>query len=228
MHTKAGSTIPNKTTQARAFHSPLITLLTDQMQAHSPAVAQGSAIRALKVTSDDLARAREKLQAHGLELTPKKDTGRPSYGVVHLKEKKQWRKGRAIISYFQSLSGNLLRITSRALDIILQHLLPQHPGQLSIPQLWSHFHCYLTDTPPDIPLHATNDDLVGFFNSVPQHRLIDAVHSLIQQWQRQNYTHTLTVDTKATGNPFHHSHIGRHHRRHHPHCRHYNHCGICT
>ena len=39
------------------------------------------------------------------------------YGIVHLKEKKQWRKGRTIISYFQSLSGNLLRITSRALDI---------------------------------------------------------------------------------------------------------------
>ena len=78
MHTKAGATIPNKTTQARAFHSPLITLLTDQLQAHAPAVAEGSALRALKTTSDDLARAREKLQAHGLELTPKKDTGRPS------------------------------------------------------------------------------------------------------------------------------------------------------
>ena len=78
MHTKAGTTIPNKTTQARAFHSPLITLLTDQLQAHAPAVAEGSALRALKATSDDLARAREKLQAHGLELTPKKDTGRPS------------------------------------------------------------------------------------------------------------------------------------------------------
>ena len=78
IHTKAGATVPNKTTQALAFHSPLITLLTDQLQAHSPAVAEGSAIRALKATSDDLARAREKLQAHGLELTPKKDTGRPS------------------------------------------------------------------------------------------------------------------------------------------------------
>ena len=35
------------------------------------------------------------------------------YGVVHLKQKKQWQKGRTIISYFHSLSGNLLRITSR-------------------------------------------------------------------------------------------------------------------
>ena len=112
------------------------------------------------------------------------------YGVVHLKEKKHWHKGRTIISYFQSLSGNLLRITSRALDIILQHLYPQHPGQLSIPQLWRHFHCYLTQTPSDISLHATNDDLVGFFNSVPQHRLIDAVHSMILHWQAQQTTHT--------------------------------------
>ena len=122
------------------------------------------------------------------------------YGIVHLKAKKQWQKGRTIISYFHSLSGNLLRITSRALDIILQHLFPQHPGQLSIPQLWRHFHCYLTQTPTDVALHATNDDLVGFFNSVPQHRLIDAVHSMIQQRQTQQSTHTLTVDAKATGN----------------------------
>ena len=136
------------------------------------------------------------------------------YGVVHLKEKKHWQKGRTIISYFQSLSGNLLRITSRALDIILQHLYPQHPGQMSIPQLWHHFHSYLTQTPPDISLHATNDDLVGFFNSVPQHRLIDAVHSLVLHWQQQQSTHTLTVDVQATGNPFHHSHIGRHRRKH--------------
>ena len=85
---------------------------------------------------------------------------------------------------------------------------------MSIPQLWHHFHSYLTQTPPDISLHATNDDLVGFFNSVPQHRLIDAVHSLVHHWQQQQSTHTLTVDVQATGNPFHHSHIGRHHRKH--------------
>ena len=41
---------------------------------------------------------------------------RPScipYGIVHLKAKKQWQKGRAIISYYQSLAGNLLRIGRR-------------------------------------------------------------------------------------------------------------------
>ena len=155
------------------------------------------------------------------------------YGLVHLKEKKQWHKGRTIISYYHSLAGNLLRITSRALDIILQHLYPQHPGQLSIPQLWQHFHTYLTQVPTDITLHATNDDLVGFFRSVPQHRLIDAVHSLVQHWQQQQSTHTITIDTHATGNPYHHSHIGRHHYRRPTQCTlhtagHRNHCDLCA
>ena len=106
------------------------------------------------------------------------------YGIVHLKEKKHSRKGRTIISYYHSLAGNLLCITSRAFDLILPHLYPQHPGQLSIPQLWQHFHAYLNNVPADIALHATNDDLVGFSNSVPQHRLLEAVHSLILHWQQ--------------------------------------------
>ena len=122
-----------------------------------------------------------------------------SYGIVHLKAKKQCQKGRTTISYYHSMAGNLLHITSRALAIILQHLFPQHPGQLSIPQLWHHFHSYLSQAPADITLHATNDDPVGFFNSVPQHRLIDAVHSLVQEWQTQQSTQ---VDTKATAIPF--------------------------
>ena len=38
------------------------------------------------------------------------------YGVVHLKAKKQWKKGRAIISYFKSHYGPLLRVTSNVLN----------------------------------------------------------------------------------------------------------------
>ena len=78
LHSAQGTTIPNKTTQSRAFHAPLIALLTQQLQAHAPAAAKGFALRALKATCDDLARAREKLQAHGMELTPRKEAGRSS------------------------------------------------------------------------------------------------------------------------------------------------------
>lgn len=53
------------------------------------------------------------------------------YGIVHLKEKKQWRKGRTIISYYRSLTGNLFRVTSRALDTILRTPLPSKPRPTS-------------------------------------------------------------------------------------------------
>ena len=64
------------------------------------------------------------------------------HGVVFLKQKKSWRKGRTVISHFRSIAGTLLRATSKALDIMLLHLLPQHPGQLSIPKLWQHPHTH--------------------------------------------------------------------------------------
>ena len=125
------------------------------------------------------------------------------------------RKGRAVISYFRSIAGALLRATSKALDIMLLHLLPQHPGQLSIPNLWKQLHTHFHTTPDDIHLTAINDDLVGFFNSVPQQRLVDAVISLCTRWQSQRPTTTLSIDIQSTGNPIQHSHIGRHYI-HHP------------
>ena len=41
LHTKQGTDIPSKTAHARAFHAPLIQLLIDQLQTHSPAPAEG-------------------------------------------------------------------------------------------------------------------------------------------------------------------------------------------
>ena len=97
---------------------------------------------------------------------------------------------------------------------MIYRLLPQSPGQLSTPQLWHHFHEYLQRTPASVDLHAVNDDLVGFFNSVPQDRLIQAVQSLVNRWQHTFSTPTITVDTHTTGDPIQLAHIGRHHRKH--------------
>ena len=78
LHTQQSTDIPNKTTHARAFHAPLIKLLIDQLQTHSPAPAEGTALRALKNTNDELARARQKLHDLGNPLTPVKSTSRSS------------------------------------------------------------------------------------------------------------------------------------------------------
>ena len=78
LHTNQGTDVPSKTTQARAFHAPLIKLLIQQLQTHSPAPAEGTALRALKNTTDELARARQKLHDLGDPLTPVKSTSHPS------------------------------------------------------------------------------------------------------------------------------------------------------
>ena len=128
--------------------------------------------------------------------------------------KKQWQTGRTIISYYQSLAGNLLRYQQSARHYPATSLPTTSRPTLYPTTLAPLPHLPFSNSHRHSPTRYTNDDLVGFFNSVPQHRLIDAVHSLIQHWQTQHTTHTLTADTKATGNPYHHSHIGRHHARH--------------
>ena len=52
------------------------------------------------------------------------------YGFVFLKKKKQFRKGRTLISYYNSRYGRLLQVTARTLDSMLLQLWPQAMGQL--------------------------------------------------------------------------------------------------
>ena len=64
----------------------------------------------------------------------------------------------------------------------------------------------------DKSLCAVNDDLVGFFNSVPQQRLLDAVQSLIVEWNHHHPDTVLSVDMSQKGNPVQLSFVGKIHR----------------
>ena len=121
------------------------------------------------------------------------------YGFVFLKRKKQWAKGRTLISYFRSFSSLMMKAASRALDSMLYEMWPQSLGQQSTPQIWHTIHHFFTHAPDDADLVFVNDDLVGFFNSVPQTRLLEAVHSLIQEWQRRHGKIAITVDLSQKG-----------------------------
>ena len=133
------------------------------------------------------------------------------YGFVFLKRKKQWAKGRTLISYYKSYQAKLLKATSRALDSICRQVWSQDLGQLSTPQIWSKVHAYFDATDEAARLQFVNDDLVGFFNSVPQTRLLDAVHQLVDHWVENHLGHfpegrdsiTISVDTSAHGDPVH-------------------------
>ena len=85
------------------------------------------------------------------------------YGFVFLKRKKPFKKGRTLISYYQSRYGRLLQVTARTIDSMLLQLWPQTMGQLAVPQIWQKVHQFFDETPLDVTLHAVNDDLVGFF-----------------------------------------------------------------
>ena len=131
------------------------------------------------------------------------------YGFVFLKKKKQFLKGRTLISYYNSRYGRLLQVTARTLDSMLLQLWPQAMGQLAVPQIWSRIHTFFNDTSTEFILDNINDDLVGFFNSVPQDRLLDAINSLITEWQHRHDQVTLSVDMSQRGNPLQLSYVGK-------------------
>ena len=121
------------------------------------------------------------------------------YGFIFLKRKKQWLKGRTLISYFQSFQGKLLKAVSKAIDSMLQQQWPQTAGQLSTPQIWQQLHTFLQATPAEITLGCINDDLVGFFNSVPQDRLLQAVSDVVQKWRLTHSGDAISVDIQQSG-----------------------------
>ena len=125
------------------------------------------------------------LHAHQLQQKYKWSINSKStlpYGFVFLKKTKQFLKGRSLISYYNSRYGRLLRVTARTIDSMVLQLWPQTMSQLAVPQIWSRVHGFFRDTPTEFNLSNINDDLVRFFNSVPQDRLLDAVNSLILHW----------------------------------------------
>ena len=114
-----------------------------------------------------------------------------------------------MVSYFQSRYGKLLQVTARTIDSMLLQLWPQTMGQLAVPQIWQRLHRFFDETSLGVNLLAVNDDSVGFFNSVPQDRLLDAVNSLILEWKHRHPDTVLSVDMSQRGNPLQLSYVGQ-------------------
>ena len=129
-------------------------------------------------------------------------------GFVFLKQKKQWAKGRTIISYRNSTLARLLKAVAIALDTMVRQTWPSAPGNASTPELWKALHNYMHTTSTSIHLNMINDDLVGFFNSVPHEKLQHSLHILIHQWRQKHNQDTITVDTTRALGSFHSIHTG--------------------
>eukprot|EP00438_Fugacium_kawagutii_P022528 Skav234760 [mRNA] locus=scaffold4095:94:1527:- [translate_table: standard] len=131
------------------------------------------------------------------------------YAFIFPKRKKQFQKGRTLISYFQSFPGLLLKCTGRAIDSMILQTYQHQAGQQSLPKIWQSLHAYFDSLPDDVNLCIVNDDLVGFFNSVPQARLMDSVRAIVAMWQTIHADKSITVDTSSTGNALHTTFNGR-------------------
>ena len=114
-------------------------------------------------------------------------------GTVFLKRKKQYQKGRTIISYAGSLCSKLLQLASIVITIITRTLYPDAPGLQSMPQLWRSLHRHWSK-PSSEPDQEWNDDLVGFFNAVPRRDTIREVNVLTEQFLKQSGCTVLSVD----------------------------------
>ena len=69
------------------------------------------------------------------------------------------------------------------------------PGSLSrsVPQIWSEIHALFAQCPAHLDLELLNDDLVGFFNSVPQVRILEAVDMLVRMYRTSYFEVQLSV-----------------------------------
>ena len=124
-------------------------------------------------------------------------------GTVFLKRKKQFTKGRTIISYSGALCSKLLELASVALTLIVKTLYADNPGLSSMLQLWQAIHEHWSS--PRNMAEADvewNDDLVGFFNAVPRADILKAVHCIVQEYSQRTGHTVLAIDLLSkSGHP---------------------------
>ena len=114
-------------------------------------------------------------------------------GFIFLKRKKEFLKGRTIISYSSSCIKELLKAAAQAILLMIRLVWPEAMGLATTPQLWKSLHGFLYRTHPTVHLAEVNDDLVSFFNSVPRQQILDSLLALIRLYQDREYPQHISV-----------------------------------
>ena len=112
---------------------------------------------------------------------------------VLLKQKKDFKAARPIISYVRFLYAKLFRATAIALDLILRSVCPRSFGLDTLPSILQKLTVFLQQLPDDADPVVYNQDLVGFFTSIPVFRILHAV-----RWAVTEYCLVKNVDPEST------------------------------
>ena len=116
------------------------------------------------------------------------DTAPVPTGMVLLKSSKRYLKGRTVLNYKGNIISKLLQATTIALNHIINTLFPDVPGNHDMPTVFKQLHSFLDQLPAHDPLDSTthylplNDDLVGFFNSIPQEDILKFAKQLLDMY----------------------------------------------
>ena len=110
------------------------------------------------------------------------ETAKLPCSYLLLKQKKKFLKARPIISYKSFAFGRLFQAASSALNMMLPVVFPNSYGHQSLPEIFQGLHHYLSTVDEDIELKEFNQDLVGFFTSLPTDQIMMAVNQLIDSY----------------------------------------------
>ena len=101
-----------------------------------------------------------------------------------LKGKKRYKKGRPIISYDKTICSRFYSMIGKLLTDLLPRTYPEAFGHKSIEQNFSSISQFLEDDNFQENLEMHNDDLVGFFVSVPHDRIMEALQHFVSTYFR--------------------------------------------
>ena len=103
------------------------------------------------------------------------------YAYILPKTKKRWTTARPIIAYSDTPIGNGLRAAALILARIIKVVFPDSiEGNLVT--LFRLIRTFFDDAPLEQKFSYINDDLVGFFTSIPQDRILDAVKDVLSRY----------------------------------------------
>lgn len=102
------------------------------------------------------------------------------------KKKKAFLAARPIISHKDFVFAKSRRATAIARHYIHQQSWPDAFGHAALPQIFISLHQYLHQVPLDIDMVVHNQDLAGFFTSIPATRIIATLTTLIDTYFANN------------------------------------------
>ena len=86
-----------------------------------------------------------------------------------------YRAACPIISYSFFIYARLSRATSIVLDLLIRDVCPQSFGLLTLPHMLKQLTTFLQNLPVDFDPELHNQDLIGFFTSMPVNRILSSV-----------------------------------------------------